>query len=128
MKKTSMSNPVKSLEYIKCHSLTSSRPVKSPSNSIRCNCEKIYSWSRRPKTRLGEEWWAITCMSQYAPKIILGVLLSSTLHLKIACLVLIFNLILVLHVPPKKYFIITHFKTTFLLLSKLVLSLAPSKW
>ena len=25
-------------------------PVKSPSNSIRYNCQKICSWSRRPKT------------------------------------------------------------------------------
>ena len=27
-------------------------PVKSPSNSITCNCQKIWSWSRRPKTKL----------------------------------------------------------------------------
>ena len=52
VKKTSMSNPVKSLGYIKCHSLSSPRLVKSPSNSVRYNCEKIYNWSRRPKTNL----------------------------------------------------------------------------
>ena len=40
MKKTSMPNPVKRLGYIKCHSLTSPRPVKSPTNSIRYHCEK----------------------------------------------------------------------------------------
>ena len=65
---------------------------------------------------------------QHAPKMILGALLLRTLHLKIPCLVFVFNLVLVLHVPPqKKSFIITHFETTFLLLSKLVLSLAPWK-
>ena len=52
MKKTSMPNPVKSLGYIKCHSSSSLRPVKSPSNSIRYNREKIWSWSRRTKTIL----------------------------------------------------------------------------
>ena len=44
-----MPNSVKTLGYIKCHS-SSPRPVKSPSNSIRHNCQKIFSWSRRPKT------------------------------------------------------------------------------
>ena len=59
---------------------------------------------------------------QHAPKIILGALLSRTLDIKIARLVLIFNLILVLHFPPKeKCFIVTHFETAILLLSKLVL-------
>ena len=38
--------------YIKCYSSSSSRPVKNPSNSIRYNCHKIYSWSKRPKTTL----------------------------------------------------------------------------
>ena len=65
---------------------------------------------------------------QHAPKIILGAL-SRTLDIKIARLVAIFNLVLVLHVPlpplQKKRFIITHFETSFLLLSKYVLSLAP---
>ena len=32
-----MPNSVKSLGYIKCYSLSSPRPVKSPSNSIRHN-------------------------------------------------------------------------------------------
>ena len=34
-KKTSMPNPIKSLGYTKCYSLSSPRPVKSPSNSIK---------------------------------------------------------------------------------------------
>ena len=51
-KKASVSNPVKSLGYIKCHNLSSPRPTESPSNSIRYNCEKICRWSRRPKTIL----------------------------------------------------------------------------
>ena len=42
--KTSMPNPVKSLAYINCHS-SSSPTLASPSNSIRNNCEKIFSWS-----------------------------------------------------------------------------------
>ena len=74
-----------------------------------------------------------TRASQHAPKIILGVLLSRTLDMEIAHLVLIFNLSLVLHAsPPKKnkkrVFYYAHFETTFLLLSKLVLSLASWKW
>ena len=52
VKKTSMPNPAKSLKYIKCHSLSSPRPVKRPINSIGYNCKKICSWSRRPKTIL----------------------------------------------------------------------------
>ena len=52
MKKTSMPKPVKSLGYIKCYSCGSPRPVKSPSNSIRYNCQKICSWLKRPKTIL----------------------------------------------------------------------------
>ena len=52
MKKTSMPNPLKSMGNIKCHSLSSPRPGKRPSNSIRYNCEKISSLSRRPKTIL----------------------------------------------------------------------------
>ena len=37
---------------------------------------------------------------QHAPKIILGALLSRTLDVKIARLVLIFNVILILYAPP----------------------------
>ena len=44
-KKTSMTNPVKSLGCIKCYSSSSPRPVKSPSNSMRYNCKKIRCWS-----------------------------------------------------------------------------------
>ena len=67
---------------------------------------------------------------QHAPKIISGALLLGTSDIKIARLVLIFNLVLVLHVAPslptqKKLLIITHFETSSLLLSKYVLSLAP---
>ena len=49
VKKTRMLNPVESLGYIKCYSLNSPRPIKSPINSITYNCQKICSWSRRPK-------------------------------------------------------------------------------
>ena len=38
--------------YIKCHSSSRPRLVKSPSNSIRYKCKKICSWSRRPNTIL----------------------------------------------------------------------------
>ena len=41
MKETSMPNPVKIFGYIKCHSSSSSRPVKSPSSSIRYNCADL---------------------------------------------------------------------------------------
>ena len=37
---------------------------------------------------------------QHAPKIILGALLSRTLDVKIARLVLIFNVVLILYAPP----------------------------
>ena len=50
-KKTSMSNLVESLWYIKCYCLSSPRPIKSPSNSIRYNCQ-ICSWLRTPKNIL----------------------------------------------------------------------------
>ena len=43
VKKTSFSNLVKSLGYIKCCSSSSPRLVKSPSKSIRYNCQKIVS-------------------------------------------------------------------------------------
>ena len=50
--------------------------------------------------RLGEEWRAIVHAPQHMPKTILEALLLHNLHIKRAHLVLIFNLILVLHVPP----------------------------
>ena len=50
--KTSMSNPVESLEYIKCYSWSGPKPIQSPSNSIRHNCQKISSSSKRPKAIL----------------------------------------------------------------------------
>ena len=52
---------------------------------------------------------------QHAGKIILGALLSRTLGLKIARLILNFNLVFVPHAPPpkKKRFTITYFETTF---------------
>ena len=52
VKKTSMPNPVQSLRYIKFHGLSSLRLIKRPRNSKKCNCKKICSWSRRPKTIL----------------------------------------------------------------------------
>ena len=52
VKKTSMSNSVESLGYMMCYSLSNSRPVKNPCNSIRNKSQKISSWSRRPKTML----------------------------------------------------------------------------
>ena len=51
-------NSVKSLGYIKCCSLSSLRPVKTPSNSIRNNCQKICSWSTRPKIILEITRWS----------------------------------------------------------------------
>ena len=52
VKKTSIPDRVKSFGYIRCYSSSSPWPVKSPSNSIRYSCQKIRSWSRRPKTIL----------------------------------------------------------------------------
>ena len=40
------------LGYIKCYRLSSPRPVKSPGNSIRYNCQKICGSSRTPKNIL----------------------------------------------------------------------------
>ena len=37
-----MSNPVKSLGYVKCYSLNSPRPIKSPGNSITQNYQNDY--------------------------------------------------------------------------------------
>ena len=65
--------------------------------------------------RLDDEWRAIARVPRHVPKIILGALLSHTLDIKIARLVLIFNVVLVLYDPPprKKRFVVTHFETTF---------------
>ena len=70
----------------------------------------LYTWSHTSGlARNGEQSRA--CVPQHTPNIILGVLLSCTLDIKIAHLLLIFNLV-VLHVPPppippkKKGFII----------------------
>ena len=52
VKKTSMPISVEGLGYIKCYSSSCPRPVKSPSNSIRHNCQKICSCSRRHETIL----------------------------------------------------------------------------
>ena len=49
VKMTSMSHPVESLGYIMGHSSSSPKPIKSPRNSIRYNCQKI-CWSRKPET------------------------------------------------------------------------------
>ena len=70
--------------------------------------------------RLGEEWRAIVHAPQHMPKTILEALLLHNLHIKIAQLVLICPPNPSPPPPPKKkYLIITHFKTAFLLLSKL---------
>ena len=42
-RKTSMTNLVKNLKYIKCYSLSSPRLIKNPGNSVRCNFQKICS-------------------------------------------------------------------------------------
>ena len=52
MKKTCMPIFIERLGYIKCYSSSSPRSVKRPGNSIRQNYQKIWSWSRRPKTVL----------------------------------------------------------------------------
>ena len=52
VKNTRLPNSVESVGYIKCYSSSSHRHVKSPSNSIRHNSQKICIWSRRPKTIL----------------------------------------------------------------------------
>ena len=49
MKKASMPKPVKRLGYTKCYSSISNRPIKNPSSSIRCNCKKTCSLSKRPE-------------------------------------------------------------------------------
>ena len=43
-----MPNTVESLGFIKWYSLSSSRPIKIPRISIRYNCQKICSLSKRP--------------------------------------------------------------------------------
>ena len=56
----------------------------------------LYTWSHTSGlARNGEQSHA--CVPQHTPNIILGVLLLRTLDIKIAHLVLIFNLVLVLH-------------------------------
>ena len=49
-----MPNPAESLEYIKCSSLSSLRLVRSLSNSIRYNCQKVCNGKRRSETILRE--------------------------------------------------------------------------
>ena len=63
MKKTSLSNPVKSLGYIKCYSTSIPRPVKSPSNSIRYNCWKM-EIRKRPYILDGEESYCLQFLSK----------------------------------------------------------------
>ena len=52
VKKTSKPKQVKSLGYIKCYNSNSPRPIESPSNSIRYNCQKICSWMTTRETIL----------------------------------------------------------------------------
>ena len=44
LKKNSMPNPIKSLEYFSCYSLGSFIPIKSPGNSARCNWGSSAYW------------------------------------------------------------------------------------
>ena len=44
-----MPQPAESLGYFKCYRSSSPRPLKNPSSSVRFNCYKICSWSRRPE-------------------------------------------------------------------------------
>ena len=49
--RSNISNEIPSrLTFVKKNSSSSPRPIKSSSNFIRCNCQKICSWSRRPNT------------------------------------------------------------------------------
>ena len=52
MKKTSVSNPVESLGYVKYCSSRSPRSVKKTPNYVKYNCQKICVWFRRHKTTL----------------------------------------------------------------------------
>ena len=47
-----MKASIPNLGYINCYSLSSPRPVKSPSTCARHNCQKICSWLWKPKTIL----------------------------------------------------------------------------
>ena len=47
-----MKASIPNLGYINCYSLSNPRPVKSPSNCARHNCQKICSWLWKPKTIL----------------------------------------------------------------------------
>ena len=62
VKKTSIPNPVESLGYIKCYSLSSSRPIKSPSNFMQLSkdlqlFEKTWNHTGNQKKRLHFSWW-----------------------------------------------------------------------
>ena len=48
--KTSIPKHIKSLGYITSYSSSSPRLGKSPTNSIRHNCRRIYGWTRRSET------------------------------------------------------------------------------
>ena len=52
LKKTSMSNTVKSCGYLKCYSSSSTRHVKSPCNFLSYSWHKICIWKRRSETIL----------------------------------------------------------------------------
>ena len=58
---------VKGLGYINYHSLISPKTIKTPSNSIRCNCEKICSW-------LGSFSWTETILEIRKQAILLEVI------------------------------------------------------
>ena len=52
VKQDSVENLAKSLGFIKCYFSSTHILIKSASNSIRCNCQKICCWTKRPKTIL----------------------------------------------------------------------------
>ena len=84
-----MPNLVKILGYIKCYSFSSPRPVKSPGNSIRYNCQKICSRLRRPKTLL--EIKRVTFLQMINNRIIYKFLKDFTNHRKKTNMAMVFS-------------------------------------
>ena len=64
VKKTSMPNPVIGLEYIKCYSWSSSRPVKSRSNSIRRSAVDPY-WNPEKRSHFSR-WSTILWFTSFS--------------------------------------------------------------
>ena len=83
--------------------------------SFTCAFWNSHRPKKESKTWVENDLFGILSLIESPYKIILGALLSHTLDIKIARLVLIFNVVLVLYDPPprKKRFVVTHFETTF---------------